>query len=211
VALAKSGYRVHAIDHVPAMLDLTRQSAMQAGVQDLIKTGMADICCLNQFVNNFFGVVLCLGVIGWLQSPEQAIREMHRVLKPDGCLILSVGNRWCLQDVLNPPYNPLLEPLRLKLVPWFRRVGLIAPATGGPRPLTRRRNAEIDAMLRSAGLQKIKSATIGFGPFTFFKMSLLPDWISMRLHETLQSWSDRNWPLLRSTGSMYVVLSRKPS
>ena len=80
VALAKSGYRVRAIDHVPSMLDLTRQSAEQAGVQSLIKVDMADICCLNQVSDNFFGVVLCLGVIGWLQSPEQAIREMHRVL-----------------------------------------------------------------------------------------------------------------------------------
>jgi ubiquinone/menaquinone biosynthesis C-methylase UbiE len=211
VALAKWGYRIHAVDHVPAMLDLTRETAEQAGMKTLIEPGLADICSLTQFSDNHFELVISLGVIGWLESPQQAINEMYRVLRPGGHLMLSVGNSWCLQDVLNPPYNPLLDPLRRQLVPWFRRVGLLSPAVGPARPLTRRRNSEIDRMLRNAGLHKIKSATVGFGPFTFFKMSLFPDWISVRLHDRLQSWADRNFPFLRSGGAMYVVLSSKPN
>jgi ubiquinone/menaquinone biosynthesis C-methylase UbiE len=211
VTLARWGYRVHAVDHVSAMLDLTRKSAEEAGMEDLIEPGLADICSLTQFSDNHFGLVISLGVIGWLESPQQAVNEMYRVLKPGGYLILSVGNRWCLQDVLNPLYNPLLDPLRRELVRWSRRVGLLSPAAGPERPLTRRRNSEIDRILRTSGLHIIKSATVGFGPFSFFKMILFPDWISARLHDRLQSWADRKLPLLRSTGAMYVILSCKPN
>ena len=210
VALAAWGYRVQAVDHVPAMLELTRQAAEQANLKDLIQPGLADICSMPQFSDQQFGLVLSLGVIGWLESPQKAIKELYRVLKPSGYLILSVGNGWCLQDVLNPPYNPILDPQRRKLMRCLRRLGWLSPAKGSSWPLTHRRNSEIDRMLKEASLYKIKSATVGFGPFTFFKKNLLPDELSARLHNKLQSWADRNVPLLRSAGAVYVVLSRKP-
>jgi ubiquinone/menaquinone biosynthesis C-methylase UbiE len=211
VTLARWGYRVHAVDHAPAMVELTRQTVEQAGLTNVVTPALADICCLRQFEDNRFGLVLALGVIGWLESPEQALREMRRVLKPGGHLILSVGNRWCLQNLLNPPYNPILDPVRRKLVPRLRRFGLLAPAAGEPRPLTHRRNSEIDGMLTAAGLEKVKGATMGFGPFAFFKKALFPNGTSVRLHHRLQAWADGNVPVLRSAGAVYVVLSCKPN
>jgi ubiquinone/menaquinone biosynthesis C-methylase UbiE len=210
VTLAAWGYRVQAVDHVPAMVELTHQAAEQANLKDLIQPSLADICSLPQFSDQQFGLVLSLGVIGWLESPQKALKELYRVLKPGGYLILSVGNGWCLQDVLNPPYNPILDPLRRKLMLCLRRLGWLSHAEGSSWPLTHRRNSEIDRMLKDAGLHKIKSATVGFGPFTFFKKNLLSDELSVTLHNRLQSWADRNVPLLRSAGAVYVVLSRKP-
>ena len=40
------------------------------------------------FQNRSFDAVLCIGVLQSLQSPKQAILEMHRVLKPGGYLLL---------------------------------------------------------------------------------------------------------------------------
>jgi ubiquinone/menaquinone biosynthesis C-methylase UbiE len=219
VGLARLGYPVHAVDHVPAMLDLTRRAAEQADVEALVYTSRGDICSLPQFPDNHFGLVVSLGVLAWQDSPQQALSEIYRVLRPGGHLIVSVGNRWCLHDVLNPPYNPLLAPLRRKLVPWFRRLGLLSQPAGsiGYAPIaswvsdTHRRASETDQMLKAAGFRKLKSASVGFGPFGFFKVNLFSDAYSVKLHNALQSLADRNFPILRSTGAHYMVLSLKPS
>lgn len=208
IALARCGYHhVYGVDHVSAMLDLAHKAAEHAHVKDLITLSLGDICSLTQFPDNYFGLVISLGVIGWLESPQRAITEMHRVLRPGGYLILSVGNAWCLQDVLDPPHNPLLLPIRSRFEPWARRRGWLAPRSGPERPLMRRRRSEIDQMFTAAGLRKIKSSTIGFGPFRFFKANVFPDAISLRLQRTLQSWADRRLPFLRSAGAIYLVLS----
>src|SRR5262249_15406002 len=42
VALAQRGYRLEALDTVPAMVELTRQRAQQAGVSDQVSPGLGD-------------------------------------------------------------------------------------------------------------------------------------------------------------------------
>jgi ubiquinone/menaquinone biosynthesis C-methylase UbiE len=209
VALARCGYRVHAVDHVPAMLSLTREWADHAGVRHLVSASLADVCSLP-FQDDYFDLVISLGVIGWLESPEKAIREISRVLQRGGHVVLSAGNSRGLQDMLNPAYNPVVVPLHRKLVRWFRRVGWLPPSIIRARLLTRWRRSEIDQMLRVAGLQKVRNATVGFGPFRFFRRNLFPDSFSMKVHHKLQAWADRNIPVLRSTGAVHVVLSHKP-
>ncbi len=44
------------------------------------------------FPSCFFDAVLCLGVIDMLRDPRQAMREIIRVLKPGGTLIISLPN-----------------------------------------------------------------------------------------------------------------------
>lgn len=210
VALARCGYRVYAVDHVPAMLALARQSAEQAGLQHSIQITLANACSLP-FPGSYFELVMSLGVIGWLESPEEAISEISRVLRPRGHLMLSAGNSWSLQDVLNPAYNPLVVPLHGKFVPLLRRFGLLPASVAPKRRLTRWRIGEIDRMLRRCGLEKERSATVGFGPFRFVRTDVFSDRISATIHHKLQAWADRGLPLLRSAGAAHVVLSSKPS
>ena len=42
------------------------------------------------FENHAFSRVLCSEVIGHVQSPETVVSELHRVLKPDGVLVVTV-------------------------------------------------------------------------------------------------------------------------
>ena len=41
-------------------------------------------------------VLICLGVITYLKSEDSALRELERVLKPGGVLIISILNKACL-------------------------------------------------------------------------------------------------------------------
>ena len=42
------------------------------------------------FEDNSFEIVLCLSVLEHLEDPKKALREMHRVLKPNGTILVSV-------------------------------------------------------------------------------------------------------------------------
>ena len=79
-----------------------------------------------------------------------------------------------------------------------------------PRPrLYRHSIKHIDQLLFQTGLQKVRGATLGFGPFTFLKRKLLAEHVGIVLHRRLQTLADRQWPGIRSLGTEYVVMARK--
>jgi hypothetical protein len=70
---------------------------------------------------------------------------------------------------------------------------------------------ETDAFVAAAGLEKVRSKTLGFGPFRFFDSALLSDVHGIKLDYILQQWADRRVPLIRSMGGQYIVMAQKPS
>ena len=48
--------------------------------------------------NAFADTILCTVVLEHLERPQDAIREMHRILKPGGCVILSAPLFWHLHE-----------------------------------------------------------------------------------------------------------------
>jgi hypothetical protein len=67
----------------------------------------------------------------------------------------------------------------------------------------------VDTGLARAGLVKVRGATLGFGPFTFFLHRVLPEPFATDLHHRLQRRADRGVPILRATGLAYHVLAAK--
>src|SRR5260370_581010 len=61
--------------------------------------------------------------------------------------------------------------------------------------------AQLDTALRKAGLEKHKGTCIGFGPFTFFNMPLLPHRQGFKLHRRLPRLAHRRTPILPSAGA----------
>ncbi|MCJ7633448.1 class I SAM-dependent methyltransferase, partial [Candidatus Bathyarchaeota archaeon] len=93
IALARSGFLVEAVDHAPAMIDLTRRHASQAGVDSRIHTAIEDVHKLN-FEDHSFDLIVALGVIPWLHDLRKALFEITRVLAPSGYAILNMYNRY---------------------------------------------------------------------------------------------------------------------
>jgi ubiquinone/menaquinone biosynthesis C-methylase UbiE len=202
VALAHRGYSVDAVDSVDEMLDLTRRRAAEAGLAQRVRTAVADINRLI-FPGGHFGLVVVIGVLPWLQAIDEPIRELGRVTKAGGYLIVSVDNRWRLHELLDPRLNPIHTPIRK-----FAR----ALQDRNYCPLTQRCSPrELDAILQKAGYTKIQGTALGFGPFTLLGQRVLPDTVGTKVHNVLQRYADRNFPLLRSTGAQYLVLARKQS
>jgi len=202
IALARRGYRVEAVDTVDRMLDLTRRHAADAGVTHRVKTVLTDINHLT-FPSNHFGLVIAIGVLPWLESLYEPIRETARVTKFGGYLIVNVDNRWRLNEFLDPRLNPIHAPIR-KLVRAFRH------RKHEPQP-QKCSATEFGAVLEKVGYAKIQGMMLGFGPFSFFGRKVFCESVGIKVHNVLQGYADRNFPVLRSTGAQYLVLGRKQS
>jgi hypothetical protein len=53
--------------------------------------------------------------------------------------------------------------------------------------------------------------TVGFGPFTFWGREVVSSSTQVKLHRWLQSGAERGLPGIRSFGTQYLVLARKPA
>lgn len=207
MALAERKFNVHAIDSVDAMVEQTRQHVKEAGMSEQISVDVGDISALA-FQDGSFDLVLAIGVIPWIERPDVAIREMARVLKPGGCVILTADNRARLNIWLDPVKNPLLQPLKRLAKSLLHNTGIRRYSVGDVGSHFHSSHF-IDKEIVSSRLMKVKSVTLGFGPFTLFNRSILSDVSGLKLHNRLQRLAERGVPIFRSTGAQYIVLAQK--
>jgi len=207
IALAQRGFHVYAIDSVETMVEQARKLAFDAEFAGILTVDLGDVYSLT-FEDESFDLVIAIGVIPWLDRVDLAIQQMARVTRPEGHVILTVDNWARLTNFLDPWLNPALGPFKRGMKDLLDRVGL-----------RRRSLSDIGANYHShrfideamAGVKFIKhrSMTLGFGPFTLFRHTVIPEPLGIRLNYRLQSLADRNVPLFRSTGAHYIVLARK--
>ena len=208
VALARQGHVVHAVDTAPEMLALTRRAARAAAVEENVVLVSADARVLP-FADDAFGIAIVLGVVPWLPAATPMLRELRRVLRPAGHLIITADNRWRLNHLLDPRLAPPLAPLRAGA-----RVAVDGVRTRLGRsariPWRTHSIPEFDSELRASGLEPVSGSTLGFGPFSFAGIGLFSERTGVRIQRALQRRADAGWPVLRSLGSQYVALARKP-
>jgi ubiquinone/menaquinone biosynthesis C-methylase UbiE len=206
VALARRGHLVEAVDSIAEMLKATRRYAHDAGMGSSILTSLGDAHRLA-FADNAFGLVLAIGVLPWLHSPQQALAEMARVLKPGGFLLLTVGNRSRLTHILDPWVWPALQPVKKVVRALLARFRTRSEAA---RPSLRLDSLpEAARWLSSVGLVKVKVKTVGFPPLTFCNRPMFDGRASIAWNLWLQRLADHNVPGIRSMGMDYLVLARK--
>jgi ubiquinone/menaquinone biosynthesis C-methylase UbiE len=103
VELAALGYRGVGLDVAPAMIERCKRQASELAIHSWDYTlGDAEALAVP---SNSFDLVVAAGVIEYLPTDERMLREVWRVLKPDGLLMLNVTNRYgytaCLTPLLN--------------------------------------------------------------------------------------------------------------
>jgi SAM-dependent methyltransferase len=202
-AMARQGVTVWAIDSLQEMVERTNAMARRAGVGSRVFAQVGRIDNVP-FADATFDLVVLIGVSEWLVSLTQPLREIFRVLKPGGHLIISADNNWPLHQILDPVFNPALKPLK-------SRIGRVLRAAGRTRrPRFHAYSLrDFDDELANGGFDKIAGQTLGFGPFTFCNRRLLNEEAGWKLHLRLQRLADKGVPLLRSAGLVYLVLARK--
>ncbi len=201
IRLAERELEVEAIDASPAMVEAAANQALEAGLGERVNVAVADVHALP-FESSHFDLIVAVGVIPWLHSPQTAVAEMARVLRPGGQLVVTADNRARLSSFTDPRAMLALSPLKRAQVALRRRRGLATSRLDYPR--------QIDRLLRGSGLNPLSRRTIGFGPLSFLGRSLFGERKNMRLNDRLQGLADRGVPGLKWTGWHYVVRAAKP-
>ncbi|MGH2443754.1 MAG: class I SAM-dependent methyltransferase [Chloroflexota bacterium] len=200
--LASRGFTVHGIDASAEMVSLANREAAAAGVSGAFSAEVGDAHSL-QFPDSHFGLVTALGVLPFLHSQPTALREMARVARSDGHVLLTSDNRYRL--------NHLLDPSRWPVSGTFSRFvrGTLLPSSSssGELPVQYLSTGQFAALLSEAGLFPVRRAAIGYGPLTFFGRSPIPERTSVAIHRRLQQLADRGLPGLSAIGAQDLVLA----
>jgi SAM-dependent methyltransferase len=206
VELARRGHPVAALDRSPTMVERTRTHAVTSGVGELVTPILGDTHQLL-FPTGTFDLVLALGVLSWLEEPNVAIKEMARVTRPDGHVLITSLNSLDLARLLDPGRTPLLAPARSAAR--LAADGLGRRSRDRVRP-TQHPSWAARRQLRRSGLIPIRQATVAFGPFTFLGSPLLSGDQAIRVDQALQHRADHNSKLLRCSGRLQLTLALKP-
>ena len=86
--------KVYVTDILESSLDVARRLIAETGVHNVLP--QKEDAMSMSFSDDLFDVVFCDVVIQHLPAAENALREMRRVLKPGGVLIVSSVNGWNL-------------------------------------------------------------------------------------------------------------------
>ncbi len=90
IRLARLGIRVTLLDSSPAMLDIAKRAAREAGVTDRVVLQHDDATQLeNLFRSRSFDVILCHNILEYCDDPGAVLRGAARALR-DSAAILSV-------------------------------------------------------------------------------------------------------------------------
>ena len=187
--LLAMGFEVHGIDVSAEMIRRAEQRMSGHPLGKRCRLAVGDVERL-ECGEGSFDAVLAMGVLEYLPRYDVALHEMVRVLRPGGCLVLTVPNRAAAYHVSVSAY---LAARRL---------------VGRPRRAAYPANPclpwVLDRQLAALGMRKIESQACNF---IFFPLKELHERASDALNRALAPLS--RLPIAPLLGAQYVVKTQK--
>lgn len=172
------------VDVVPAELDTFAAECRRLQVEDRVRGVLADSGPLS-LPDGCADVITSFTVLEHVADERAALRELRRLLKPGGLLVITVPNRWWLFETHGCDL-PVLPWNRVPLVSWW------------PKRLHDRwarariyRRHEITALLRECGFEPVETMRLTA------PMDVLPSgWLQDLARGTLFKPDRTRWPFL---------------
>ena len=203
IDVAARGYDVDCIDTSTAMVAVAAAEARATDVAGRLTVDTGDVHVLS-FGSDAFDLVVALGVIPFLHSPQTALAEMARVARPGGRILFSSDNKYRLNRVLDPRYLPFPKREALK-----QRLTGVGAKASSQLPTKLFSHREMQRMVDAAGLSVERFVTIGFGPFTLLGRHMLAERSAISLHNWLQDRADRGTLGLQHVATQHLIVAQK--
>lgn len=137
--------RVVGLDHAPALLGQARERLASAGLSDRIQLVEGDAKELP-FADRSFDAAHCERVLMHLEDPARAIREMVRVVRPGGRVVVAeVFGAGATLDHPDPEANHLIESTMISIAIRNPRMGI-----------------QLRGLFVEAGLTDVDGAIVGY-------------------------------------------------
>jgi len=206
--LLKKSYNVWGVDISQGMIRTAYETMRTNGFPDWNHGSVGDIETLD-FDNGRFDVVVASGVIEYQKDDDGALREMNRILKLDGFLILNVTNKYSYVNSLNGIYTRLKRNRATRGVLDFLKDRILRRGRIRDRRIHPDRRihspAAFDRQLRQFGFEKVEHNFFHFGLLPKPLDGFLPfnDAAARRMETLLTKGS------VGIVGGGYIVLARK--
>lgn len=145
--------------------------------------------------NDAFDIVLCLGVLPYLDSDLRGVAEISRVVKKGGIVIVVLPNMLRISTLLDPYYYLL----RVWQYVWFHMCGgkgrdvrrIEADTFGANTSFQIRRYVfgQLDSLFGSFNLRRVSVSGVEYGPLTLWRKEYLAKSLSIRLYGFIEKIS----------------------
>ncbi|HUK33850.1 MAG TPA: class I SAM-dependent methyltransferase [Vicinamibacterales bacterium] len=154
--LVERGGDVFAIDFADEMIERSRRKVEESGCGGRVRFDVGDVYSLP-YDTNYFDAIIGVGLVEYLSDPDRAFREMCRVMKPGGILIVTVPN------IMSPfmAYETVVPKVKGVVKSALAAVGLRNPE----RAYFQRHYVpwQLDWQLRRAGFKKADFSFCTYG------------------------------------------------
>lgn len=174
--LVQRGHSVIGIDISEKMAEVAQKAAEERS------PGTA-MCCVGDieslpFCDGSFDVVIAAGVLSHQLDDLLSVRELRRIVRSDGVVVVTLPNRLKMKYLLDPYYHFLVAGRVLRRILFRKRNEMLASRytlfiKTGSVAVRKYYYGQLNRLFRENGLQVRKTASCGFGPLTFFRKNFL--------------------------------------
>ena len=176
-ALLQQGHQVFGIDISPDMIKEANITLMNYERKDKIaRLGSVEAI---DYPDQCFDLCLCIGVLEYLENDEQALRELIRVTRQNGYIVVSLPNIARITTLFDPYYYIVRVPKFL-----YYKIFKIKKSDGLSSHYDIRKNVtfrnnryyycHIYRICKRINLTVRDVSPIGYGPFTFWQREYIP-------------------------------------
>jgi ubiquinone/menaquinone biosynthesis C-methylase UbiE len=194
--LVQRGGDVYALDFADEMIERSRRKVEESGCAGRVQFAVGDVYSLPH-ESDFFDAIIGVGLVEYLSDPVRAFREMYRVMRPGGILIVTVPN------IMSPfmAYETAVPKVKGVVKSALAAVGLRAPE----RAYFQRHYVpwHLDLQLKRVGFRKADFSFCTYG----FSSSQRMESFSLGLSRKFDRFERSPLGIL---GTNYIVKVEKP-
>lgn len=207
--------------HSVVGMDMTEKMLQEAYTNTKEKYAERTACVLGDienipFKNGSFDLILCIGVLSYLQQEDKSAKEIARVIKRNGIFVTSNPNKLRINILLDPYYYVTYG---------FKTLGKILGRNSDSEKPAEKKVATVESMMtfmkrfsywqvlkmfKKHNFMQLDTAGNGFGPLTIWQKEPIPVSLSLGFSRCIERLSKNPlFSILRIFSNHMIICMRK--